>query len=103
VLPLDVYLENENELVQAVTTGEVVDSLEQTVGAKLLRRDAESKVVVNFHGVSSPCFPLEICFLSCTHFLRGSSCPSPWVVITYLRFSVSLYRSPVTTFQMDVS
>jgi hypothetical protein len=52
VLPLDVYFENESELVKAVTTGEVVDGLDGTVGAKLLKRDAESKVVVNFHGVS---------------------------------------------------
>jgi hypothetical protein len=52
VLPLDVYLENESELIKAVTTGEVVDGLEGTVGAKLLKRDVESRVVVNFHGVS---------------------------------------------------
>jgi hypothetical protein len=52
VLPLDVYLENEIELAQAVTTGETVDGLEGTVGAKLLKRDPESRVVVNFHGVS---------------------------------------------------
>jgi hypothetical protein len=52
VLPLDVYLENEIELVKAVTTGEVTDGLEGTVGAKLLKRDPESRVVVNFHGVS---------------------------------------------------
>jgi hypothetical protein len=52
VLPLDVYLENENELVQAATTGEVAEELEGTVGARLLRRDGESRVVVNFHGVS---------------------------------------------------
>ncbi|KAH8723958.1 Alpha/Beta hydrolase protein [Phaeosphaeriaceae sp. PMI808] len=50
ILPLDVYLENENELVQAVTSGEVVDGLEGTMAAKLLKRDVESKVVVNFHG-----------------------------------------------------
>jgi hypothetical protein len=54
-----VYLENEVELVQATTTGDVVDGLEGTVGAKLLRRDAESRVVVNFHGVS-----LSFMFLS---------------------------------------
>jgi hypothetical protein len=53
VLPLDVYLENEIELAQAATTGEIVDGLEGTVGAKLLKRDPESRVVVNFHGVSS--------------------------------------------------
>jgi hypothetical protein len=47
-----VYLENEIELVKAVNTGEVTDGLEGTVGAKLLRRDPESRVVVNFHGVS---------------------------------------------------
>ncbi|KAH4041947.1 hypothetical protein HBH70_006440 [Parastagonospora nodorum] len=50
VLPLDVYLANEVELAQAATSGEVVDGLEGTVGAKLLKRDAESRVVVNFHG-----------------------------------------------------
>jgi len=65
VLPLDVYLEHESELVQAVTTGEVVDELQSTVGAKLLRRDAESRVVVNFHGVSAfRCLTgLECCVL----------------------------------------
>jgi hypothetical protein len=52
VLPLDVYLENESELIKAVTTGEVVDGLEGTVGAKLLKMDVESRIVVNFHGVS---------------------------------------------------
>jgi hypothetical protein len=57
VLPLDVYLENEVELVKAVTTGVVADGLEGTVGAKLLKRDAESRVVVNFHGVSLLFFP----------------------------------------------
>jgi hypothetical protein len=91
-------MENENELVQAVTTGEVVDSLEQTVGAKLLRRDADSKVVVNFHGVSSPSFPLKTCFVSRTHFRRGSSYPSPRMIITYVRCSVFLYTSLVTPF-----
>jgi hypothetical protein len=69
VLPLDVYLEHESELVQAVTTGEVVDELERTVGAKLLRSDGESRVVVNFHGVSTfscllLCFGLFFFFLS---------------------------------------
>lgn len=52
VVPMDVYLENENELVNAA--GEVVEGedLGRTVAGRLLRRDAESKVVVNFHGVS---------------------------------------------------
>ncbi|KAH7078461.1 Alpha/Beta hydrolase protein [Paraphoma chrysanthemicola] len=50
VLPLDVYLEHENELVQATVPGEVAEELEGTVGAKLLKRDGESRVVVNFHG-----------------------------------------------------
>lgn len=61
VLPLDVYLANEVELAQAATSGEVVDGLEGTVGAKLLKRDVESRVVVNFHGVS----PSFVCFLVC--------------------------------------
>lgn len=52
MLPLDVYLENENELIATTTTGEVVEELGKTVGAKLLKRDVDSKVVVNFHGVS---------------------------------------------------
>jgi hypothetical protein len=38
--------------VQSESAGEAVDGLEGTVGAKLLRRDGESRVVVNFHGVS---------------------------------------------------
>ncbi|KAH7402528.1 Alpha/Beta hydrolase protein [Pyrenochaeta sp. MPI-SDFR-AT-0127] len=50
VLPLDVYLENEHELVTAATSGEVVEELKGTVGEKLLRRNPEAKVVVNFHG-----------------------------------------------------
>ncbi|KAL6712664.1 hypothetical protein ACN47E_000541 [Coniothyrium glycines] len=50
VLPLDVYLENELELATAAASGEVVEELKGTVGEKLLRRDPESRVVVNFHG-----------------------------------------------------
>jgi hypothetical protein len=67
VLPLDVYLENESELVQKATG--LVEDLKDTVGAKLLRMDPLSKVVVNSHGVSgflctclsasSSCFPLS--------------------------------------------
>lgn len=53
VLPLDVYLENEQELVSAIGTGEIAKELKGTVGEKLLRRDVDSRVVVNFHGVSS--------------------------------------------------
>lgn len=34
------------------TTGEVVDELKGTLGEKLLRADPDSRVVVNFHGVS---------------------------------------------------
>lgn len=49
VLPLDVYLENENEIVQKATG--LVGDLKETVGYKLLKKDAKSKVVVNFHGV----------------------------------------------------
>ncbi|KAL5119544.1 hypothetical protein ACEQ8H_002609 [Pleosporales sp. CAS-2024a] len=50
VLPLNVYFEHEVELVQASSTGEIAHGLEGTVGAKLLKRDGESKLVVNFHG-----------------------------------------------------
>jgi hypothetical protein len=51
VLPLDVYLENENEIVQKAAGG-VVEDLKETVGWRLAERDPESRVVVNFHGVS---------------------------------------------------
>jgi hypothetical protein len=61
VLPLDVYLENEHELTLAATTGEVSDGLEGTVGAKLLKRDSESRVVVNFHGVSPSTAFVSLC------------------------------------------
>jgi hypothetical protein len=54
VLPLDVYLDNEWELVQKASG--VEDGLEGTVGLKLLKRDAKSRVVVNFHGVSQTIF-----------------------------------------------
>ncbi|OAL56651.1 hypothetical protein IQ07DRAFT_626671 [Pyrenochaeta sp. DS3sAY3a] len=50
VLPLDVYLENEHELTMRTTTGEVVDELKGTFGEKLLRKNADSRLVVNFHG-----------------------------------------------------
>ncbi|KAF2021776.1 alpha/beta-hydrolase [Aaosphaeria arxii CBS 175.79] len=50
VLPMDVYLENEAELVQETVTGLVVEDLTKTVGYKLFKRDSKSKVVVNFHG-----------------------------------------------------
>ncbi|KAF1941561.1 hypothetical protein EJ02DRAFT_434719 [Clathrospora elynae] len=50
VLPLDVYLENEYELVTAPNAGDTVEELKGTVGERLMRRDGESRVVVNFHG-----------------------------------------------------
>ncbi|KAF2856919.1 hypothetical protein T440DRAFT_463133 [Plenodomus tracheiphilus IPT5] len=50
VIPLDVYLENENELVMAAGSGEVAEELKGTLGEKLMSRDQESRVVVNFHG-----------------------------------------------------
>lgn len=56
MLPLDVYLENEHELTMRTTTGEVVDELKGTFGEKLLRKNADSRLVVNFHGVSSTVF-----------------------------------------------
>jgi hypothetical protein len=52
VLPLDVYLQNEDQLVMSTRTGEVVDELKGTAGEKLLRNDPEARVVINFHGVS---------------------------------------------------
>ncbi|KAF1934251.1 uncharacterized protein M421DRAFT_116750 [Didymella exigua CBS 183.55] len=50
VLPLDVYLQNEEQLAMGTTTGEVADELKGTMGEKLLRTDPESRIVVNFHG-----------------------------------------------------
>jgi hypothetical protein len=61
VLPLDVYLRNENELVMGTTTGEVVEGLKGSMGEKLLRGDREARVVVNFHGVSIFRFFLFLC------------------------------------------
>jgi pimeloyl-ACP methyl ester carboxylesterase len=54
VLPLDVYLEHEQEVAQK-TLGGVSEDFTTTIGAKMLRKDAKSKVVVNFHGVSLSC------------------------------------------------
>ncbi|KAF2192623.1 hypothetical protein K469DRAFT_315496 [Zopfia rhizophila CBS 207.26] len=48
VLPLDVYLEYETEIVQKASGP--VEDMTTTVGYKLLKRDPESQVVVNFHG-----------------------------------------------------
>ncbi|KAF2132320.1 hypothetical protein P153DRAFT_188839 [Dothidotthia symphoricarpi CBS 119687] len=50
VLPLDVYLQHESELVTGGTTGEVAEELKGTVGARLLGKDEGGRVVVNFHG-----------------------------------------------------
>jgi hypothetical protein len=50
VLPMDVYLENEHEVVQK-TLGGVAEDFTATIAAKLLKKDVKSKVVVNFHGV----------------------------------------------------
>lgn len=52
MLPLDVYLEHENEIVDK-SEGGVADGLEGTVGARFLMKDTKSRVVVNFHGVST--------------------------------------------------
>ena len=52
VLPLDVYLQHEHDLVFNAAAGEVSDGLVGTLGEKLWRADDEAKVVVNFHGVS---------------------------------------------------
>lgn len=72
MLPLDVYLENEHELVIGATTGEAVEELKGTLGEKLLRRDGESRVVVNFHGVSLVVVPFYFfpgLLESCTWYL----------------------------------
>jgi hypothetical protein len=81
VLPLDVYLENEQELVREVTSGEIVWGMEGTVGARLLKQDATSRVVINFHGVRfwslfSSCFPFQWRFSSLSH------------IITYFNFLI---------------
>jgi hypothetical protein len=62
VLPLDVYLENEYELFTSAVSGEIAEELKGTVGEKLLSSDPDSKVVVNFHGVSSSFVQLLIPF-----------------------------------------
>lgn len=53
VLPLDVYLEHEKELVSRVQD-DVLESEDFTrsLGARLLAGDEEARLVVNFHGVS---------------------------------------------------
>jgi hypothetical protein len=62
VIPLDVYLENERELSTASTARDVVEELKETVGAKFLRWDQESRLVINFHGVCSALFfPMTFC------------------------------------------
>ena len=63
VLPLNVYLEHETELAN-LAHGDVLESDDfiAGLGAKLLRKDPESKLVVNFHGVSShsPLFTMQM-------------------------------------------
>ncbi|KAF1958908.1 alpha/beta-hydrolase [Byssothecium circinans] len=49
VLPLDVYLENESELVNKAEGG-VAEDFKASLGARFLKKDAKSRVVVNFHG-----------------------------------------------------
>lgn len=58
MLPLDVYLEHEQEVYQK-TLGGVAEDFTATVGAKLLKKDGKSKVVVNFHGVRLSCNLLQ--------------------------------------------
>ncbi|EUC38779.1 hypothetical protein COCVIDRAFT_87147 [Bipolaris victoriae FI3] len=50
VLPLDVYLENEHELSTAAAVGQAVEELKGTVGEKLMNRDVDTRIVINFHG-----------------------------------------------------
>lgn len=49
ILPLDVYLQHESELMTGA--GGIAEDLKETIGARLLSGNGESKVVVNFHGV----------------------------------------------------
>jgi hypothetical protein len=67
VIPLDVYLENEQELFTAAVSGDVAEELKGTVGEKLLSSDPESRVVVNFHGVGSV-------FVEISRFLLQHAC-----------------------------
>lgn len=52
VLPLDVYLEHEQEIVQKTEAG-VAEDFSTTIAAKLLRKDVKSRVIINFNGVCS--------------------------------------------------
>lgn len=73
MLPLDVYLQNEDHLVMSTTTGEVVDELKGTYGEKLLRTDPEARVVVNFHGVSHSLLLYQPIFCRFLHHLERRS------------------------------
>jgi hypothetical protein len=92
VLPLDVYLENESELIQVTSSGEVTEGLEGTVAAKLLKRDPESRVVVNFHGVSFLRLPslgtLYLSTLSYSIFISASRTASLLFHLVYLLFQL---------------
>lgn len=100
VLPLDVYLENENELVMAASMDEISDGLKGTVGEKLLSRDVDSRVVVNFHGVSLlvQVFPKSPFFICLGFFLVSSSSlallRSESPVTTHLTLSISKLEHP---------
>lgn len=65
VLPLDVYLENEHELSTAAAVGQAVEELKGTVGEKLMNRDVDTRIVINFHGVS---FCFLFAFPDCSYF-----------------------------------
>ena len=69
MLPLDVYLQNEDQMVMSTTTGEIVDGLSGTLNEKLLRNDQKARVVVNFHGVSV-FFPLNLNSYPSVFFIR---------------------------------
>lgn len=53
VLPLDVYLEHENEILHK-SAGGVVDDFGATIAARFLKKDTKSRVVINFHGAGPP-------------------------------------------------
>ncbi|KAL7779486.1 hypothetical protein CFE70_008990 [Pyrenophora teres f. teres 0-1] len=92
VLPLDVYLENEFELASAATAGTTVEGLKGTVGEKLMRRDAETRVVVNFHGSRNSSN------ISCGPLLRRPTIPAlPTQITSHSWMKPSKRGSPAFT------
>ena len=80
MLPLDVYLENEHELSTAAAVGQTVDGLKGTVGEKLMSRDIDTRVVVNFHGVST--FSSILMRFTCMPFLHRMFSRFPKILLS---------------------